>query len=67
MNLPLGDCHWTSLMISQHWFRRWLGADRQEAITWTNVVQDPRRFVAAMSSVNIRGRGTPEAPLTNID
>ena len=27
-------------MISQHWFRRWLGAVRQQAITWANVDPD---------------------------
>ena len=27
-------------MISQHWFRQWLGAIRQQAITWTNVDPD---------------------------
>ena len=27
-----GDCHWTSLMISQHWFRWWLGATRQQPV-----------------------------------
>ena len=40
VKLPLGDCQWTSLMISQHWFRQWLGALRQQAITWTNVDPD---------------------------
>ena len=25
------------LMMSQHWFREWLGAVRQQAITWANV------------------------------
>ena len=34
---PSGECHNTSLMISQHWFRQWLGAVRQQAITWTRV------------------------------
>ena len=29
MELPCGDCHWTSLMISQHRFRELLGAIRQ--------------------------------------
>ena len=33
----LAECHKTSLMISQHWFRQWLGAVRQQAITWANV------------------------------
>ena len=36
MELPLGECHKTSLMISQHWLRYWLGAIRQQAITWIN-------------------------------
>ena len=36
-----------SLMISQHWFRYWLGAVRQQAITWTNVDTD---FCRLMSS-----------------
>ena len=27
-------------MISQHWFRWWLGVIRQQAITWTNVDPD---------------------------
>ena len=26
MKLLAGECHWTHLMISQHWFREWLGA-----------------------------------------
>ena len=34
------ECHWTSLMISQHWFRWWLGAVRQQAITRANVNPD---------------------------
>ena len=37
VKLPWGDCHWTSLIRSQHWFRWWLGAIRQWAITYTNV------------------------------
>ena len=27
-------------MINQHWFRQWLGAIRQQAITWANVDTD---------------------------
>ena len=30
-------CHRTLLIRSQHWFRQWLGAVRQQAITWSNV------------------------------
>ena len=35
--LSRGVCHTTSLMISQHWFTSWLGAVKQQTITWTNV------------------------------
>ena len=38
--LPSGGCRWTSLMISQYWFRWWLGAIRQQAIDWANVDLD---------------------------
>ena len=34
--------HRISLMISQHWFREWLDAIRQQAMTWTNIDQDLR-------------------------
>ena len=30
------ECHRPPLMITQHWFRLWLGAVRQQAIAWTN-------------------------------
>ena len=40
-------CHWTSL-ISQHWFREWLGAVRQQAITWANVEPDLCRHMASL-------------------
>ena len=33
-------CHRTPLMISQYWFRLWLGAIRQQAITLNNVDLD---------------------------
>ena len=32
VKLPSGECHRTSLMISQHWFRYWLSTVRQQAI-----------------------------------
>ena len=41
--------HWTLQMISQHWFRQWLGAVRQQAITWANVDQDLCRHMASLS------------------
>ena len=32
-----GECQKNSLVIIQHWIRWWLGAIRQQAITWANV------------------------------
>ena len=37
LKLSCYECHCTLLMISQHRFRWWLGAVRQQAITWANV------------------------------
>ena len=37
MKLPSGECHKTSLLMSQHWFGWWLGAVRHQAITRANV------------------------------
>ena len=36
------------LMISQHWFKYWLGAVRQQAITWANVDSDLCRHMASL-------------------
>ena len=44
------ECHRTLLVISQHWFRYWLGAVRQQAITWTSVDQDLQRHMASLGS-----------------
>ena len=40
VKLPSGECHNTSLMISQHWCRWWLGAARHQVINWTSVDLD---------------------------
>ena len=40
MKLLTGECHWTLLMISENWFRLWLGAVRQQAIYLANVDPD---------------------------
>ena len=48
MIMPSNECHKTLLTISQHCFRYWLGAVRQQAITWTNVVLDPCRHMASL-------------------
>ena len=37
MIMPSDECHRILLMISPHWVRQWLGAVRQQAITWSNV------------------------------
>ena len=37
-----------SLIISQHWFRQWLGAVRQQAITLANVDPDPCRHMTSL-------------------
>ena len=38
--MPAGECHGTLLMICQHWFRKWPGAIRQQAITRVSVDPD---------------------------
>ena len=43
-----GECHRTSLIISQHWFRYWLGAVRQQANTWFNVDTDLCHHMASL-------------------
>ena len=35
--LVWNKCRWISLIVSLHWFRQWLGAVRQHAITWVNL------------------------------
>ena len=35
----------TSLVVSQYWFRQWLGVFRQQFITWTNVHQVRRHHM----------------------
>ena len=48
VNLSLDECHSTLLMISQHWFRKWLVAVRQQAITWANGDPDLCRHMASL-------------------
>ena len=48
VNLPLDECYSTLLMISQHWFRWWLSAVRQQAITWVNVDPDLCRHMVSL-------------------
>ena len=49
-------CHWTLLMISQHWFREWLGTTRQ-AITWASIDPDLCGYMAPLGH-NAVNRGT---------
>ena len=41
-------------MISQHWFRQWLGAVRQQAITWANVDPDLCRHMMSLGHNELR-------------
>ena len=41
--------------LGQHWFRSWLGAVRQQAITWTNVNTDLYRHMASLGH-NVKKR-----------
>ena len=40
VNIAWNEFQRILLMVSQHWFREWLGAVMQQAITWTSVDQD---------------------------
>ena len=48
VKFPSDECHWLSLMISQHWFRQWFGAIRQQAITCTNIQPNICRHMASL-------------------
>ena len=47
MTVHPDECNGTSRMVSQHWFRLWLGAVRQQAITLANVHLVPCRRMAS--------------------
>ena len=49
VKLPSAECSKTSLMISQHWFRWWLSAIRQQAITWTIADRDLCHHMTSLS------------------
>ena len=49
VKLHSDECHWTLPMMSQHWFRYWLGAVRQQAITRANVDPDLCRHMTSLS------------------
>ena len=52
--MPWDECQGTSPMTSQHWFRWWLGAVRQQAITWANVDLVPCRHKASPGYSELR-------------
>ena len=54
MMIPSDECHRTLLIISQHWFRLWLGAVRQQAITRANVDPDLCRQMASLDLNELR-------------
>ena len=54
MIMPSDECQRTLLMIRQHWFRLWLGAVRQQAITWANVDSVPCHLMASLGHNELR-------------
>ena len=50
------ECHWTSLMSTQHWFGQWLGAVRQQAIAWANVDPDLCPHLASLGHSEFNSR-----------
>ena len=55
----LTEIHWgvfmrIILVISQLWFRQWLGAVRQQAIAWTNADPDLLHHVHSLASNTLR-------------
>ena len=58
VKLPSDECHWTLLMISQHWLRWWLGAVRQQAITWANFDPDLSHHMASLGPNELKFTST---------
>ena len=53
VKLPSDDCDWILLTISQYQLMWWLGAFRQQAITWANI--DPPDLCHHMASPSPNG------------
>ena len=62
VKLLSGACHRILLMISQHWFREWLGAVRQQAIYWTSVDPDLCGHVLLISHSELKHRSWDKMP-----
>ena len=54
-------------MISQHWFTQWLGAVRQQAITWANVDPDLCHQMASLglNQLNLNSKMVQAADIPN--
>ena len=68
-----GECHKSTLMISQHWFRWWFSAIGQQAINWADVGPDLCHHMALLGHneliwcfhiINERKSSTPIPPPT---
>ena len=59
MLLSQGEWSRTLLMISQHWFKWQLGAIRQQAITWTNLLTQscPHVYLHHQKLSHVKGQG----------
>ena len=53
VKLPSDDCYCTLLTIGQHWFRWWLVAWWQQAITWANVDLDLSRHMVSLGCIKL--------------
>ena len=60
MKVPSDKRHWTLQMISQQWFRYWLGAVRLQAITWANVDPDRCRHMASLGPNELKITSVPK-------
>ena len=54
VKLPLDECNWTLLMLSQYRFRQWIVAVSLEAITWGNVDPDLCNHMASLGHNEIK-------------
>ena len=53
---PSNECRWTILMMSEHWFRQWLGAVRPQTIAWANVAPDLCHHMAWLGHNELKSR-----------
>ena len=61
IELTLSECHRTPLLISQYWFRSWLGAVRQQAITWANIDPDPCHQMVSLGNNELTNKMLSQA------